>query len=268
MSQIAAPTRVDITDAPVSGSFEHSHLDLPTPASPAITYDKLGRPHGEGGKLLPASVAPKKDGGPEAGETKLFPAQAPQPAHPKIVRKVKQAKHAAQPEHASLTRARKEVHQQAVETTRTIMQMLITGVKMGFSLGEEAQPAPELRERMENPTIRIIERWNPERVEMVAKYADPLQLGTALAEWGAQILRILGERQALQQENAESRKVGSKPADSVRGHTPPPPPAPGALEEPSTEPALPEEDPDVLPGTKVDRIVTPAEINSQIEGAH
>jgi hypothetical protein len=148
------------------------------------------------------------------------------------------------------------------------MQMLITGVKMGFALGEEAEPIPELRERMENPGVRIIERWNPDRVEAIAKYADPLQLGTALAEWGAQILRILNERQVRQQEAEASMAVGAKPADSVRGHTPTTPkppaqPAPSA-DGAEPEPAEADEDPDVLPGTKVDRIITPAEIDGQM----
>lgn len=257
MSQTEAPTRVDITGAPVNGSLEHAHLDLPGPAGGDRTRDDRGH-------FLPRPETAKAPGGSEAGETKLLPAQAQPPAHSKNIRRVKQAKHAAQPEKASITRARKEVHQQAVETTRTIMQMLITGVKMGFALGEEAEPYPELRQRIEDPGIRIMERMHPERLEMVAKYADPLQLTTALAEWGMILLRILSERKAQEQEAEASQVVGAKPADSVRGHTPPAPPAEPALPADGSEPEPPDADPDVLPGTKVDRIITPAEIDGQM----
>jgi len=177
------------------------------PTSPAITYDRLGRPHGEGGKLLPRSEAPKAPGS-EAGGPALLP-PAPRPANKKTIR-VKQGKKAAQPERTAQARARREVQNQAKETCRAITQMMITAVKV--SLGEECEPSPALRQRIEEPGARILERMNPETSEMIAKYADPMQLTMALAEWGAQILRVVQERQkqkAMQEFPADEPQTGS-----------------------------------------------------------
>ena len=249
-------------------STDTLRTDSPKPEPGAPAAGGSARERDDWGHYLPRSEAPQAPGS-GSGAPSLLPA-GPRPAHKASVRiGVKAGKTAKNLERASQNRARAEIHRQALETARAITQMMISAVKL--SIGEECDPSPALRQRMEEPGSRMLERMNPDALAAFQKWSDPMQLGTALAEWGAQILRVVQEKQALQREAEE-------PTNHVRGqpHPPETPPAkdlpgearPVLQEEPAPEFAPePFVDPDAEPGTRVDRIVSPAEIASQMMGA-
>ena len=196
------------TPSPRPGNIADEPTTAPENSGPTIRYDTLGRAHGADGKLLPRSEAPAKaPGGP--GAAGILPS-APGTAHKKI--RVKPGKKAVAPERVAQARVRKEIQNQAKETARAITQMMITAVKVSF--GDECEPSDKLRERIEEPGVRILERMDPQTSEMVAKYADPLQLTMALAEWGAQILRVLQERRK------EKASPETAPTDKPAGEIP------------------------------------------------
>ena len=54
---------------------------------------------------------------------------------------------------------------------------------------------------------------DPGKSELIAKYADPMQLTMALAEWGAQIMRVVQARQkqkAMQEPTTEEEPTHEK----------------------------------------------------------
>lgn len=238
----AEPQPVESTAAPTAA------------ARPGVKYDTLGRPHDEHGKLLPRSEAPKAPGSEGGGPALLSP--APRPANKKSIR-VKQGKKAVQPERTAQARARREVQNQAKETCRAITQMMITAVKV--SLGEECEPSPALRQRIEEPGARILERMNPETSEMIAKYADPMQLTMALAEWGAQILRVVQERQ---KQKAMQEPPAGEPMDEPTKNY-----EPGLKISPDGNNGHHEAEPVIVdsePYHVVDRTVSPDELDAQM----
>jgi hypothetical protein len=257
MSQPDAPTTLGIRESPVAEPFDHVHPEpaTPAPSSPGTAGDAgPARIRDDRGHFLPRAETPKATGGSAGADGLAAPKEGAPHARPIRVKKSKPVKQVAQ---QAQVRGRREVLKQAQQTAEAITQMLVTAATI--SVGPEAEPTPVLRQRIEEPMARTLERLSPEASEMVAKYSDPVLLGMALLEWGVQIVAVLKAKQALQEaEDAAAAPKGAKPPEptSMSADIPPAPPA-GS----NGHGELPPEEPGELPPA------TPDVINRQMGGA-
>jgi hypothetical protein len=221
------------------------------------------------GHFLPRPPEP----GSEAGAVPAPKAQPPRPpAKARIT--TKPGRKAENLERTSLAKKARASREAARRASEAITQMMVTAATIAF--GEEAEPSAALRERINGPQARILERMDPEALDLVAKYTDPLELAMAYTEWGAQIWRVVeAQRKA---RAARTKAATGAPAAGVDKPLKMPPEElirteeergdgrePAELFKGESEPATLGEDGEAEPyGKQPGRAVTIADIQSEM----